>query len=63
VKGDFHAGICGSRGLQCPRPPDLSVLLLAGPFSRVPQFGFELDPVRRVKMPGRGSAVGAKQVQ
>src|SRR4051794_14768879 len=22
VTGDRHAGICGSRGLQCPRPPD-----------------------------------------
>src|SRR3954454_14311447 len=22
VTGDCHAGICGSRGLQCPRPPD-----------------------------------------
>ena len=20
---DCHAGICGSRGLKCPRPPDL----------------------------------------
>src|SRR3954464_11277774 len=24
VTGDCHAGICGSRGLQCPRPPDPS---------------------------------------
>ena len=23
VTGDCHAGICGSRGLQCPRPPAL----------------------------------------
>ena len=22
MTGDCHAGICGSRGLQCPRPPD-----------------------------------------
>jgi hypothetical protein len=22
VTGDCHAGICGSRGLRCPRPPD-----------------------------------------
>src|SRR3954449_11595070 len=25
VTGDCHAGICGSRGLQCPRPPDPGV--------------------------------------
>jgi transposase len=23
VTRDCHAGICGSRGLKCPRPPDL----------------------------------------
>ena len=22
MTGDCHAGICGSRGPQCPRPPD-----------------------------------------
>jgi len=29
VKGDFHAGICGSRGLRCPRPPDLKTVVVS----------------------------------
>ena len=25
MTGDCHAGICGSRGLRCPRPPDSDI--------------------------------------
>ena len=28
MTGDCHVRICGSRGLRCPRPPDLDELLL-----------------------------------
>src|SRR3954454_4370597 len=30
MTGDCHAGICGSRGLQCPRLPDLAWVVTYG---------------------------------
>src|SRR5256885_16457652 len=40
VTGDCHAGICGSRGLQCPRPPDpgVSPATVAKHYRSMPQL-------------------------
>ncbi len=54
MTGDCHVRICGSRGLRCPRPPDLDALLDA-PLATVAAYELALrfDDFYEIEDPDR----------